>query len=70
MKQFDLHADAYNIIRHKIDYPEKLFRTFGCCPRSVSNMTQRWILAVGMVYPPHDSPAILLMSKVLTWVKT
>ena len=26
MKQFDLHADAYNIIRHKIDYPEKLFR--------------------------------------------
>ncbi|AJK48190.1 class I SAM-dependent methyltransferase [Burkholderia plantarii] len=27
MKQFDLHAEAYNIVRGKIAYPEKLFRT-------------------------------------------
>jgi ubiquinone/menaquinone biosynthesis C-methylase UbiE len=27
MKQFDLHAEAYNIVRGKIAYPEKLFQT-------------------------------------------
>ena len=26
MKQFDLHAEAYNVIRGKIAYPEKLFQ--------------------------------------------
>jgi SAM-dependent methyltransferase len=27
MKQFDLHAEAYNVVRGKIAYPEKLFQT-------------------------------------------
>jgi SAM-dependent methyltransferase len=27
MKQFDLHAEAYDIVRGKIAYPEKLFQT-------------------------------------------
>ena len=42
MKQFDKHADAYNVVRGKIAYPDSLYRNLAERAHKSSNKPKNW----------------------------
>ncbi len=66
MKQFDKHADAYNVVRGKIAYPDSLYRNLA---ERARHAKRRWTSAAATASRPSACNPGSATWKAATWAR-